>query len=75
MLPPAGYSLDAKRVVAAATQAWVFGPWGWGDRAFESAAVEADFWRVDAKLRASVWGALIAAANSFDGSQEGRKAV
>jgi hypothetical protein len=69
MLPPVGYSLDARRVLAAATQAWVFGAWGWGDRMFKSDAVEAEFWRVDAKLRASVWGALIAAANSFEGSR------
>jgi hypothetical protein len=68
-LPPVGYSLDARRILAAATQAWVFGAWGWGDRMFKSDAVEAEFWRVDAKLRASVWGALIAAANSFDGSR------
>lgn len=67
ILPPVGYSLDARRVLAAAAQAWVFGAWGWGDRMFKSDAVEADFWRVDAKLSASVLGALIAAANSFDG--------
>ena len=75
MLPPVGYSIDARQVIAAAAHSWVFGPWGWGDRAFKTDAVEADFRRVDAKLRASVWGSLMAAANSFDGSQEGRKAV
>jgi hypothetical protein len=75
MLPPVGYSLDARRVLAAATQAWVFGAWGWGDRMFESNAVDADFWRLDAKLRASVRGSLVAAANSFDGSQEARLAI
>lgn len=69
MLPPVGYSLDARGVLAAAAQAWVFGAWGWGDRMFKSDAVEAEFWRVDAKLQASVWGALIAAANSFDGTR------
>lgn len=75
VLPAVGYSLDARRVVAAATRAWVFGAWGWGDRSFESDAVEAEFWRVDTKLRLSVWGALVAAANSFDGSQSGSTAV
>lgn len=75
MLPAVGYSLDARRVVAAATRAWVFGAWGWGDRVVESDAVEAEFWRVDTKLHASVWGALVAAANSFDSSQSGRTAV
>jgi hypothetical protein len=69
MLPPVGYSLDARRVLAAATQAWVFGAWGWGDRMFKNESVEADFWHLDARLRASVEGSLIAAANSFDGSR------
>ena len=75
LLPPVGYSLDSRRVLAAAIQAWVFGAWGWGDRMFESDAIEADFWSIDAKLQESVWMALIAAANSFDGSQTGRKTV
>jgi hypothetical protein len=69
MLPSVGYSLNARQVIAAATQAWVFGPWGWGDSLRGGASVETEFQRIDAKLRTSVWGALIAAANSFDRSR------
>jgi hypothetical protein len=66
MLPSAGYSLDARRVLAAAAQAWVFGGMGsWGDRLFEDESVEAEFWGLEAKLHAAVENALIAAANSF----------
>jgi hypothetical protein len=73
MLPSGGYSLDARRVMAAATQAWVFGPWGWSDSVTGTDSVMQEFWRLDASLRTSVIDAVIAAANSFDGSQNGRR--
>jgi hypothetical protein len=75
LLPAVGHSLDARQVVAAAAQAWVFGPWGWSDGLIASDSVEAEFWRCDAKLRASVVEALIAATNSFPGSQRGHMAI
>jgi hypothetical protein len=75
LLPAVGYTLEARQAVAAAAQAWVFGPWGWGDRVFRNDAIEAEFWRIDARLRKAVWGALIAAANSFDGPQKRRKGI
>jgi len=76
MLPPVGYPLDARRILAAATQAWVFGGMGsWGDIRFEDKSVETAFWPLNTKLRVAVEDALISATNSFDGSQEGRKSV
>ena len=75
MLPSVGYSLNARRLVAAAAQAWVFGPWGWSDSVTGTKPVMQAFWGLDARLRTSVIGALIAAADSFDGAQKGRKAV
>jgi hypothetical protein len=76
MLPPVGYSLDVRQLLAAATHAWVFGGMGsWGDVLFEDRSVETRFWRLYDKLGNAVVSALLAATNSFDGSQDGRKAI
>ena len=76
LLPPYGYSLDARQVFAAASNAWVFGGMGaFGDVVFEDEAVATAFWALYRDLGAAVVAALLAATNDFDRSQTGRKAV
>ena len=75
LLPKQGYSEDARRLLAAARKGWVFGPWGWSDSLTGVDSVMHEFWLLDARLRASVIDALIAATNTFDASQKGRKTV
>jgi hypothetical protein len=75
LLPKQGYSDDARRLLAAARKGWVFGPWGWSDSLTAADSVMHEFWLLDARLRASVIDALIAATNAFDGSQKERRTV
>jgi hypothetical protein len=71
MLPGTGYSLDARRLLAAATRAWVFGGMeSWNDfvardpQRYEAAT---------ARLYRGVLTSFTASVNSFDASHEGSR--
>ena len=66
MLPPDGYSLPARRLLAAASYASVFGGMGsWNDLGV-APAQQAEYDRVTQDLQEAVKLSLVAAANSFD---------
>ena len=66
LLPPDGYSLPARRLLAAASQASVFGGMGsWNDLGV-AASQQAEYDRVTQALQEAVKRSLVAAANSFD---------
>jgi hypothetical protein len=73
MLPGTGYSLDARRLLAAATRAWAFGGMeSWNDfvardpQRYEAAT---------ARLYRAVLTSFTASVNSFDGSEEGSRSL
>jgi hypothetical protein len=66
MLPPDGYSLPARRLLAAASHASVFGGMGsWNDLGV-APSQQAEYDRVTQALQEAVKLSLVAAANSFD---------
>jgi hypothetical protein len=74
MLPVAGYSLESRRLLAAASSAWVFGGMGsWNDAVFDGALKE-QYDRVTAPLYAAVVRGIVAATNAFDATLVGRTA-
>ncbi len=69
MVPAAGYSLDARQLLAMASRAWVFGGMGsWNDIGFTDAARNEEYRRVSQELYRAVTDAIRDAANSFGAS-------
>jgi len=66
MLPSRGYGLDARQLLAAATQAYVFGGMGsWNDLTLDGEPLEREYQAVSAELYAAVKLAVVMASNSF----------
>jgi hypothetical protein len=65
MLPALGFAKPARRLLAMATRAWVFGGMGsWNDHVFEARKEEDEYNRLSAKLYSAVLGAFVAAVNA-----------
>ena len=65
LLPEQGYSPEARRLLACAVRAWVFGGMGsWNDLVFRDAALETEYERVTPWLFGAVLDAIAAAANA-----------
>jgi hypothetical protein len=66
ILPPAGYGMEARRLLAAAVQAWVFGGMGsWNDSTPTDSQLRARYDTVTPSLYDAVTHAIVDAANSF----------
>ena len=66
LLPHEGYSLDAKRLVAASSQAWVFGGMGsWNDLGFEDASEHQEYERLSQELYAAINLCVERGVNSY----------
>jgi len=64
LLPERGYSIEAKRTLACASQAWVFAGMGsWNDLGFADAEEQAEYDRITPKLFKAVLAATAAAAS------------
>lgn len=64
LLPSRGYGEAAERLVAMASQAWVFGGMGsWNDLGFPDAAENDRYQAVTARLYEAVLGSIVAAVN------------
>jgi hypothetical protein len=69
VLPTRGYDLATRQLLAAATEADLFGGIGsWNDLGFDQPDVEAEYGAVSDRLFEAVIDATVAAANSFDRS-------
>ena len=69
MLPTVGYARDARRLLAAASQAWVFGGMGsWNDIGFDELQ-QSRYETCSERLYRAVIGACCAATNSFDNTK------
>jgi hypothetical protein len=67
LLPDVGFSVQARKLLAASTRAWVFGGMGWwNDIVFDSSDQQARFDVVTRRLWQTVLQGLGSAANSFD---------
>lgn len=67
MLPTEGFSLEARQVLAAASQSFVFGGMGsWNDMGFDKPEIQAEYGRVTKLLYETVKYATIMASNSFE---------
>jgi len=72
ILPPDGYSLEARQLMAASVAAYVFGGMGsWNDCVFEDRQVEARYERVTKKLYVAVMDSLVSSINAGLISQAG----
>jgi len=70
LLPDGGYTIEARRLLAASGHAWVFGGMGsWNDVTFGDKAVQADYERVSELLWRAILDGLRAAVNAFDGDR------
>lgn len=66
-LPSQGYSYEARRLIAGAAAAWVFGGMGsWNDIWFENKNLQSEYERVTEELYAAVSDGISTAVNSFD---------
>ena len=66
MLPDAGFSMDARQLMAAAAQAYVFGGMGsWNDMGFENPQTQKEYEEITLSLYDAVKNAIILASNSF----------
>ena len=66
-LPMFGYSPAARRLLASADQAWVFGGMGsWNDLGWSEPDIQAEYEAVTGKLYEAVKAACVTAANAFD---------
>jgi hypothetical protein len=64
ILPPDGYSLPARQLIAASVGAFVFGGMGsWNDCGFEDREVQAHYERLTKKLYVAVMDALVSSIN------------
>lgn len=67
MLPPTGYPGEARRLLATATSAWVFGGMGsWNDVGYDDEQSAAEHHHISARLYQAVLAAVCEAANSFE---------
>jgi hypothetical protein len=67
LLPPSGYGLAARQVLAGATQAYVFGGMGsWNDIGFTDKNLNEEYEKVTRELFEAVKFALLSASNSFE---------
>ena len=67
LLPNSGFSLEARQVLAAAVQAYVFGGMGsWNDLGFEKSRVQQEYEAVTYALYDAVKTATVMASNSFN---------
>lgn len=66
MLPAEGYSLEARQVLAAATQAHVFGAMGsWNDMGFRDDKIQREYESVSSELYEAIKLATVMAPNAF----------
>lgn len=66
MLPPNGYSLEARQLLAMATRSWVFGGMGsWNDVGFSDQDVQAEYHEITTRLYRSVLDGVRTATNAF----------
>lgn len=66
ILPASGFSFEARQVLAAAAQSYVFGGMGsWNDMGFEKPDIQEEYERVTKELYDAVKYATIMASNSF----------
>ena len=67
LLPSVGYGLDARRLLAMGSRAWVFGGMGsWNDIGFADAETRDHYREISAHLYQATLDAVRDAANSFD---------
>jgi len=67
LLPPEGYSLEARQVLASATRAYVFGGMGsWNDMGFSDPGVNQKYEEITKELFEAVKIAILMASNSFE---------
>lgn len=65
-LPGEGFSMDARQLMAAAAQAYVFGGMGsWNDMGFVNPITQKEYEEITISLYAAVKSAIILASNSF----------
>jgi hypothetical protein len=66
LLPPVGYSTEARRILAACAYAWVFGGMGsWNDLGFESVEDQQEYERLSEELYVAVNRGIEKGANSY----------
>lgn len=66
MLPEEGYSIEARQILAAATQAYVFGGMGsWNDMGFEDSNTQLEYDSVSSELYEAIKFATVVAPNAF----------
>jgi hypothetical protein len=67
VLPASGYSLEARQILASATQAHVFGGMGsWNELGFEKPEIHQEYERVSKELYAAIKYSILMASNSFE---------
>ena len=67
LLPTTGYNLDAKQLIAAASEAWVFGGMGsWNDLSFDNTIEHQEYERLSRELYAAINVCVERSVNSFD---------
>jgi hypothetical protein len=66
LLPEAGFSLEARQILASAAQAFVFGGMGsWNDMGFEQGEIQKEYEKVTKELYEALKLDIIMASNSF----------
>lgn len=66
LLPPAGFSLEARQVLAASAQAYVFGGMGsWNDLGFEQPDLQKEYSEITGELYTAIKFGIVQASNSF----------
>jgi len=66
LLPVDGYGLDAKRLISACSEAWVFGGMGsWNDLGFEDKSENEQYERLSKDLYETINLCVVTAANSY----------
>jgi hypothetical protein len=67
MLPDVGYSLESRRLLAASTQAWVFGGMGsWNDVVIDDQSFRTAYDLISSRLWSAVIAGLDSAVNAFE---------
>jgi hypothetical protein len=67
LLPPGGYSLEAKQVLAGATKAYIFGGMGsWNDMGFVDNDLNEEYEKVTQELFDAVKFSILVSTNSFE---------
>lgn len=66
LLPPSGYAIEARQIIAAASQAYVFGGMGsWNDLSFKNSEVQNEYEKLSKDLYEIIKLTLAMASNSF----------